>query len=324
MYQALEIFCNNGKSYFFNLYKKEHCERAIQILSNVCSNFSEYDKFQIETENINESIKKLSKDIKSKIINNYEFLSKINFYSSRSFNDLSQYPVFPWIIMDFSKIDELIKKVKEHNLVEEKEETDMERESNSSINNRNSTQDTKDSQIQELYDKYGLRIFKYPISMQIEDKRIYSRNKYKEEEEFENKFHPHHGTHYSTSSYVYYYLMRNNPYTDSLIKLQNYQKENPNRLFTSFNDTLHIFKSMPENRELIPDIFSRFDYNCNFNCSFNGIRIQGELIDDLYNNDGKYNEHLLGTYLYYQYLLRKLLNSNYVTKLEFSNFLNKY
>ena len=41
----------------------------------------------------------------------------------------------------------------------------------------------------------------------------------------------HLGTHYSTSSYIFYYLMRNNPYCQNMIKLQNYKQENPNRMF---------------------------------------------------------------------------------------------
>jgi len=35
-------------------------------------------------------------------ISNYEYLININFLSGRSFNDLSQYPVFPWVLSDYS------------------------------------------------------------------------------------------------------------------------------------------------------------------------------------------------------------------------------
>jgi hypothetical protein len=34
-------------------------------------------------------------------ISNYEYLMYCNFFSGRSFNDLSQYPVFPWVLRDF-------------------------------------------------------------------------------------------------------------------------------------------------------------------------------------------------------------------------------
>lgn len=34
-------------------------------------------------------------------MSNYEYLLKLNFLSGRSFCDLSQYPVFPWILADY-------------------------------------------------------------------------------------------------------------------------------------------------------------------------------------------------------------------------------
>jgi hypothetical protein len=34
-------------------------------------------------------------------ISNFLFLGELNFLASRSFNDLSQYPVFPFVLSDF-------------------------------------------------------------------------------------------------------------------------------------------------------------------------------------------------------------------------------
>ena len=39
--------------------------------------------------------------IKSEITNQ-ELLLKLNKYASRSFNDLAQYPIFPWVIKDYN------------------------------------------------------------------------------------------------------------------------------------------------------------------------------------------------------------------------------
>ena len=36
------------------------------------------------------------------LVSNYDYLIYLNRFSSRSFNDISQYPVFPWIISEFS------------------------------------------------------------------------------------------------------------------------------------------------------------------------------------------------------------------------------
>mmetsp|Transcript_10518 Transcript_10518/g.10592 ORF Transcript_10518/g.10592 Transcript_10518/m.10592 type:complete len:84 (-) Transcript_10518:21-272(-) len=34
-------------------------------------------------------------------ISNFDYLMNINTLSGRSYNDLSQYPVFPWILVDY-------------------------------------------------------------------------------------------------------------------------------------------------------------------------------------------------------------------------------
>ena len=33
---------------------------------------------------------------------NFEYLMKLNTYAGRSFNDVNQYPVFPWILADYT------------------------------------------------------------------------------------------------------------------------------------------------------------------------------------------------------------------------------
>lgn len=38
----------------------------------------------------------------SNIISSYSYLSILNYYGGRSFSDLSQYPIFPWVISDYS------------------------------------------------------------------------------------------------------------------------------------------------------------------------------------------------------------------------------
>jgi len=119
----------------------------------------------------------------------------------------------------------------------------------------------------------------FPISMQNPTKRKNEIQKFKDDEDYVN-FPYHCGTHYSTSSYIFYYLMRNNPYCQNMIRLQNYKQENPNRMFLSFKDTQKILKTSTDNRELIPDLFCYIDYLVNLNCAFFGLRNKGVLVDD--------------------------------------------
>ena len=102
----------------------------------------------------------------------------------------------------------------------------------------------------ELCEKLQLRNFIYPISMQTADKR---------ETYIQNNFSPY-GTHYSTASYIFYYLIRTYPFNETMIQLQNYNKESPNRLLTSLEESLYLLYENLENREPCPEFFSRFDF----------------------------------------------------------------
>ena len=104
--------------------------------------------------------------------------------------------------------------------------------------------------------------------------------KYKSENENSSKFCCHLFKHYSTAGYIYYYLMRMNPYEQNLIALQNFKLENSDRIFNSFKELEDILKEDSDNRELIPDFFCYFDYYINLNCSYLGEKDNGYFNDD--------------------------------------------
>ena len=97
----------------------------------------------------------------------------------------------------------------------------------------------------------------------------------------EEKFPIHSRLHYSTSSYVSYYLVRENPFINSLIKLQNYCMENPNRTFDSIFNTQKILENTTDCRELIPEFFCTMEFMINFNCCFYGIKTDKSIVDDV-------------------------------------------
>ena len=97
-YRACEIFLKNGKSYYFNLYEKENLNKF----------YKEIDRFKILEDKIitnpikyfqdkNYYIKWIEDDIST-----YQYLLYLNKFSSRSFNDVNQYPIFPWIFRENS------------------------------------------------------------------------------------------------------------------------------------------------------------------------------------------------------------------------------
>ena len=55
--------------------------------------------------------------------------------------------------------------------------------------------------------------------------------------------------HYSTSAYIYYYLMRINPFTNDMIKFQSNNFDVPDRQYTVTKQTIFLCKRINNNRE---------------------------------------------------------------------------
>ena len=95
IWQAIEIFLKNGKSYFFNLLE----EYYLNDFYNIIENKIKIDlKITKEPEKIFEKLE-FTKNWENNNINNYQYLLYLNKYSGRTFNDFNQYPIFPWLIL---------------------------------------------------------------------------------------------------------------------------------------------------------------------------------------------------------------------------------
>jgi len=241
-------------------------------------------------------------------LDTYEYLLFLNKYSSRSLNDSSQYYVFPWIIINFEYIIEINKK--ESDIYEKmKDKLINEREQDEGENNPK--EDLKGNEyLSKLYNH--LRKLKYVISVQTKANRESKLECYKDNNE---KFPHHFGTHYSASSYIFYYLMRLEPFTSLLIELQNYAKENPYRMFNDLKDTTEMVFSGYDNRELIPELFSKVDYFINVNCSYFGYKRNKKIIDDFNNIWIKYTDKYynnISLFVRFIFEHKKLLNNKII------------
>ena len=300
-WQGLEIFLKNGKSYMINMLAKENYEKLSESLKKIPNIvFRDKDFFQ--------KAPVITQFWRDKKMDTYEYLLYLNKYSSRSYNDVSQYYIFPWILKDFSNLFEINNKVAE--ILEYKKKQKNKNIEENNENGETETEEKNDKKLVELSKNF--RDFKYPVSAQEPHHRNLKKDKYNDEEE---KFKAHHGTHYSTSSYIDYYLMRNEPFTSLLIELQNYAQEDPNRLLLRLKDTINIINTGYDNRELIPELFSKIDYFPNINCCFYGVKKNKELVDDIdltweNNKEKKYNKITI----YCQFIIahKKLLNSDVI------------
>ena len=307
---------------------------------------------------------------KENIISNYNYILMLNKYSNRSYNDLNQYPTFPWIYTDY-KSDKIDLKNKdnfrkfnypigcqstsniENSVI--KFENDAE---NMGINEdyfktiglnsnvyimRNSIKHKVDKSINSVKDNYYnnyLNFFNLSNSLiKANDnnsnnninKGLYSnlslssslsknsrcsliannltlyeanniidliKKHFKLESINLNnndtnniddiiKFPIHHRKHYSTSSYVIYYMIRVPPFTKKLIKFHGHKFDNPDRLFNSIEETFSTLNMNNDNRELIPEFFNFPEMFVNNNSFYFGYK------NNKYNNKTLINDVIL-------------------------------
>ena len=272
MWQAVEIYLKNGKSYFFNFLTRENCKSFLEIFKK-----NNITKDKIHEKNYFRSQKYITSKWVEERLSTYEYLLFVNKYSSRTFNDSNQYPIFPWIITNDSLKGE-----------------------------------------SEIY-----RNFKYPMAAQTKENQDTAINRFQDDEENNQKFPSHFGTHYSTSSYVYYYLMREEPFTTLLVKLQGYKQENPDRMFYSLEELLYILSNGHDNREMIPDLFFKIEHFINLNCVDFGIKNSKLRVDDFI-AFAKKNIIINNHKEVYKYVKFVIENRNLLNKKEVSDNINDW
>ena len=274
--QSIEIFNKNGKSFFFNFFTTKQVEQVYKYFKIINNYLTK--QFSFNTDNNKDDIKFILESFHKGRMTNYEYILYLNKYSTRTYNDLSQYPIFPWLLFDHSKINDIF-----YNL----------------LNNKNINNDLRD--------------MRYPISAQTAEKREIAILKFIDSRE---AFPSHFGTHYSNAAYIFYYLMRLNPYTQGLIELQSYKLEDPYRTFNSLEELEDIINGGFDNRELIPDIFCYIDYFINLNCSFYGIKNGNTVVNDFIMQNFTPNKYVntISSYIDLLYNLKRLLNYRYISE----------
>ncbi|OMJ94211.1 hypothetical protein SteCoe_2697 [Stentor coeruleus] len=97
---ALEIFLKSGKSYYFNIFSSEVRKELFVSLKK----WKDVIVIPVITAKI---VKSYTKKWTENKLDNFGYLLALNKLASRSFHDLSQYPIFPWVVKDFTsdKID---------------------------------------------------------------------------------------------------------------------------------------------------------------------------------------------------------------------------
>lgn len=160
-------------------------------------------------------------------ISNFYYLMMLNILAGRTFNDVTQYPVFPWVIADYTS--------NELDLNDPKSFRDFSKPMGAQSAKR-------EMQFVERYE--ALAALDDPDSIPF-----------------------HYGTHYSSAMIVSSYLIRLKPFVDSFLLLQDGKFGHADRLFSSIERTWlsAAVENTTDVRELTPEFFFLPDFLVNIN-----------------------------------------------------------
>lgn len=98
-YTGLEIFLVNKRNYFFNFEKKD-LDIVVSTIAGLKPPLLIKDSYTTNGANLVKRWK-LTQLWQKRKISNFEYLMHLNTLSNRTYNDLTQYPVFPWVLKDY-------------------------------------------------------------------------------------------------------------------------------------------------------------------------------------------------------------------------------
>ena len=119
-----------------------------------------------------------------------------------------------------------------------------------------------------------VRNFDIPMSVQNPEAKERFLKMPNDQEENQNRWH---SNHYSTSAYICYYLMRINPFTESMIKFQSNNFDVPERQFSDMKQTLILCENNNNNREPVPELYTIPEAYINLNYNDFGVQTLNKL-----------------------------------------------
>lgn len=177
-------------------------------------------------------------------MSNFQYLMLVNTMAGRTFNDLTQYPVFPWVLADYTS-DEL-------DLTDPKSFRDFAKPMGCQNALREAEYRERYKQFAEMGDHNAPPF--------------------------------HYGTHYSSAMIVTSYLIRLQPFVQSYLLLQGGVFDHADRLFDSIESAWVSASrdNMTDVRELTPEFFYLPEFLSNVNeYDFGAKQVSGEAINDV-------------------------------------------
>ena len=274
---GIEIYTETNKSYFLNFKNNKDLSSFIyDVMHHAIFREIKTEEFKgkkkvVGFENIPLTAKKKSYGIVHKVedwqnynISTLEYLMWLNIYAGRSFNDLTQYPVFPWIITNY-KTDSLIPKNDYRNLSIPMGMMDI---NDKAILRKETFLETYDSIKNDLIEmnpdfnyqeflKKGDEYFDNYKNKKIKKEKISNADDGEAQSSLQiNQLPYYYGSHYSNPTYISNYLTRTFPFSLTAIEIQGEKFDDPDRMFLSIQKTFESASSLKDDvRELIPEFY---------------------------------------------------------------------
>lgn len=154
---------------------------------------------------------------KKRKVSNFEYIMELNKMAGRTFNDIMQYPVFPWILADYTS-DSI-------DLGDSRVYRDLTKPIGALNPNRL-------AQLLERYNEFA------DFGLPEQERFLY-------------------GSHYSSPGVVIHYLIRQEPFTSMAIELQSGRFDCPDRLFFDVAKSWEgCLTSSSDMKELVPEFFT--------------------------------------------------------------------
>lgn len=241
-----ELNFSNDGNMFGHVFEAINIETNDIINKNGIGKFSFSSKISSVVKSLiseAETLDSLSKDWQSGKVSNFFYLLAINFYAGRSFNDITQYPIFPWVISDY-----------------ESESIDL--------SNKNSFRDLSKPMGAQSEKRLKTFLEMYDAVEELNDKKT-------------PPFH--YGTHYSSAMIVASYMIRLEPFTSSFKILQGGNFGPSDRVFNSIERAWKSASTelTTDVRELIPEFFFLPDFLENVNHMDFGVSQNGTTVDNV-------------------------------------------
>ena len=191
-------------------------------------------------------------------ISTLEYLMWLNIYSGRSFNDLTQYPVFPWILTSYSQ--EKIEDISFRNLNTPIGMIDLNEKSENRRDNFIESYETIKTDLKDMFPDFNYQDYLKKGEEYLESYKIKKLKKEKDNEEISmielNQIPYFYGSHYSNPTYVAHFLTRIFPLAFVSIEIQGEKFEDPDRIFSSIYKTFESASTLKDDvRELIPEFY---------------------------------------------------------------------